>query len=137
MDEGKPKLLLIEDLDNDYQKLRESFEDLADIFWAKTGQEALEMARKIKPEVIVSDVVLDQHLDLQQEHIDGTMVARQIRNGSDLPTTKIWIITSHYSDYSGFIDTLAERGVIEAGYEKTEEGYSALVDDVRGYLRSM
>jgi DNA-binding NarL/FixJ family response regulator len=79
---------------------------------AANGAEALEKARKLRPDIVILDIVMPK--------VDGLEATRQIR--SSLPNTKIIVLTMHESDQM-------VRRVFEAG----AQGY-VLKSDLGGQL---
>jgi len=79
---------------------------------AVNGAEALEKARKLRPDIVILDIVMPK--------VDGLEATRQIR--SSLPNTKIIVLTMHESDQM-------VRRVFEAG----AHGY-VLKSDLGGHL---
>jgi DNA-binding NarL/FixJ family response regulator len=79
---------------------------------AVNGAEALEKARKLRPDIVILDIVMPK--------VDGLEATRQIR--TSLPNTKIIVLTMHESDQM-------VRRVFEAG----AHGY-VLKSDLGGQL---
>ena len=82
-----PKVLLIEDSATDAAIVKESLkeEDL-EISWAASGKDGLEMARELKPDLIV--------LDLMLPDINGLEVCEQIRREDGLKDSMVVILSA-------------------------------------------
>ncbi len=93
MDNTKYKLLLVDD-DEDileflsYNLKREGFQ----LFTAKNGIEAIELAKKKLPHLIVMDVMMPK--------MDGIAAVEEIRKISSLDETLIIFLTARSEDYS-------------------------------------
>jgi len=93
MDNTKYKLLLVDD-DEDileflsYNLKREGFQ----LFTAKNGIEAIELAKKELPHLIVMDVMMPK--------MDGITAVEEIRKISSLDETLIIFLTARSEDYS-------------------------------------
>ena len=78
---------------------------------AAGGEEAVRAARRLRPEVVLMDLRLDEH----NGGIDGTEATRRII--ADCPGTKIVVLTSHStrSDVQRALDAGALGYVLKAG----------------------
>jgi DNA-binding NarL/FixJ family response regulator len=69
-------------------KLLETEKDIEVVGEASTGQSALELARSLKPDIIVMDIAMPQ--------MNGLEATRQIRK--EMPLSKIIILSAHSDD---------------------------------------
>ncbi|HEX5002089.1 MAG TPA: response regulator transcription factor [Bacteroidia bacterium] len=93
MNPENTKILLVDDEPDilefmDYNLKKEGYQ----IFLAKNGQEALEMAQKIKPHLII--------LDIMMPVMDGIEACRQLRNMTEFNNTVVAFLTARNEDYS-------------------------------------
>jgi len=65
---------------------------------AETGRQAVQLARKLRPEVVVMDIAMPL--------LNGLEATRQIRK--DLPGTKVLILSAHSDD--AYVDQVTELG---------------------------
>jgi len=96
-------VLLVEDHTIVRQGLRlliEAEGDIQIVGEAKTGREAVQMARSIRPEVIVMDIAMPL--------LNGLQATRQILK--DLPSTKVLILSAH-SDPE-YVDQVVKIGAL-------------------------
>jgi len=96
-------VLLVEDHTIVRQGLRlliEAERDIQIVGEAKTGREAVQMARSIRPEVIVMDIAMPL--------LNGLQATRQILK--DLPSTKVLILSAH-SDPE-YVDQVVKIGAL-------------------------
>ena len=96
-------VLLVEDHTIVRQGLRlliEAEGDIQIVGEAKTGREAVQMARNIRPEVIVMDIAMPL--------LNGLQATRQILK--DLPSTKVLILSAH-SDPE-YVDQVVKIGAL-------------------------
>lgn len=100
----KPKLLVVDDDSDMRTVLRMSFEHNYQIFEAKDGLEALNLARKENPELIISDIMMAA--------MDGIELCKKLKN--DFNTSHIPIILLSAK-------TRAENKI--NGYESGADGY--------------
>lgn len=87
------KILLVDDEPDilefmEYNLKKEGFQ----IFLAKNGQEAIEVAESVKPHLII--------LDIMMPVMDGIEACRILRNNNDLKNTIITFLTARNEDYS-------------------------------------
>ncbi len=82
------KVLIIDDEEQDRKAMTIALEKagFSNISCADTGQKGIEMAKSIKPDVVVIDVVL--------RSVDGFDVCKQLKAAEEL-TTKVLMITGH------------------------------------------
>jgi two-component system alkaline phosphatase synthesis response regulator PhoP len=62
---------------------------------AKNGSEAIEMAKKIKPHLILLDIMMPE--------LDGVEVCRELRSNPDFNNTVITFLTARSEDYSQIV----------------------------------
>lgn len=84
------------------KSLLESEKDIAVIGEAETGCKAVELARKLNPNVVVMDIAMPQ--------LNGLEATRQIL--SELPNTRVIIFSAHNDDV--YVDRVIELGA--SGY---------------------
>lgn len=65
------------------------------VLWAKTGEEALRMARQDRPDLILLDVMLS-------ERTEGFFVLQEIRRDTELKDIPVIVISSIYAECPGF-----------------------------------
>ena len=68
---AKKKLLIAEDTESNFFYLKILLREMFDIQWAKNGQEAIELFRQDKPDMIL--------LDIKMPIMDGLTALQQIR----------------------------------------------------------
>ena len=92
-------------LADDHRVVREGFRsllkhepDLEVVGEAETGREAVQLTRKLRPEVIVMDIAMPL--------LNGLEATRQIRK--DVPGTKVLILSAHSDD--AYIEQMAALG---------------------------
>jgi DNA-binding NarL/FixJ family response regulator len=92
-------------LAEDHQIVREGFRSLLEhepdievVGEAETGREAVQRARKLRPEVVVMDIAMPL--------LNGLEATRQIRK--DFPGTKVLILSAHSDD--AYVDQVTELG---------------------------
>jgi len=92
-------------LAEDHQIVREGFRSLLEhepdievVGEAETGRQAVQLARKLRPEVVVMDIAMPL--------LNGLEATRQIRK--DLPGTKVLILSAHSDD--AYVDQVTELG---------------------------
>ncbi len=81
------KILIIEDVAMNRDLLVQLLEDTYELFEATDGQQGLDMATEIRPDLIL--------LDIQLPEMDGYEVTRMIRAIDDLMQTPIIAVTAH------------------------------------------
>lgn len=62
---------------------------------AKNGSEAIEMAKKVKPHLILLDIMMPE--------LDGVEVCRELRTNADFNNTVIAFLTARSEDYSQIV----------------------------------
>lgn len=93
MSSDKIKILLVDDEPDilefmEYNLAKEGYE----VFLAKNGKEAVEVARRERPQLII--------LDIMMPAMDGIEACRQIREIPDLQQTLIAFLTARNEEYS-------------------------------------
>lgn len=83
------KILIVEDNHVLRQFVKESFEHSYQVFEAPDGQEGLELARKILPDVIISDVMMPK--------LDGVSLCQIVKNDSELNHIPFILLTAKSS----------------------------------------
>lgn len=84
----KKKILIIEDNEQNLYLVSFILEKYSyEVFAARDGQEGIDMAISIKPDLIL--------LDIQLPVMDGYAVARALRRNSDLEGTPVVAVTSY------------------------------------------
>lgn len=84
----KKKILYIEDNDQNLYLVTFILENRGyEVFSARDGQEGIDLAAAIKPDLIL--------LDIQLPHMDGYAVARHICNNPELAAIPIVAVTSY------------------------------------------
>lgn len=113
------KILLVDDHTIVRQGLRvllEAEPDLTVVGEAETGRQALQMARKLQPHVVVMDIAMPT--------LNGLEATRQIIR--DFPATKVLVLSSYSDDE--YVHQLSEAGA--AGYLLKQTAASDLVKAV-------
>jgi CheY-like chemotaxis protein len=89
------RVLLVEDTEDNRQMMRSLLEMSGfRVFEAINGREAVEVARRVKPQIIL--------MDLSLPYVDGIAATRQIRRLPDLKTVPIVAVSAHDSaDFHG------------------------------------
>ncbi len=124
MDNSKYKLLLVDD-DEDileflsYNLKREGFQ----LFTANNGLEAIDLAKKVMPHLIVMDVMMPQ--------MDGITAVEEIRKLPALDETMIVFLTARSEDYS----QIAGFGAGADDYITKPIKPKLLVSRISAYLR--
>lgn len=81
-DRHMPVVLVVEDNDDLREYISESFTDLFEVKSASNGQEGLEMARALQPDIVITDVMMPV--------MDGLEMTRQLK--ADIQTSHIPVI---------------------------------------------
>jgi diguanylate cyclase (GGDEF)-like protein len=88
--EIKPKLLIVDDQVINIRVLRELFHKDCQLYMARDGEQALELAHTILPDLILLDVVMPQ--------LDGFDVCRMLKNDEMTAHIPIIFITGNITD---------------------------------------
>jgi len=96
------KILLVDDQPSSLMLLRELLQDLATLYFATQGDQALQLAKQHHPELIV--------LDIEMPGMDGFEVCRALKADPATRDIAIIFITSHI-DIEHEISSLAEGGI--------------------------
>lgn len=117
----KPITLLLAE---DHQIVREGLRSLLElegdiqvIGEAATGRQAVQMARRLRPDVIVLDIAMPE--------LNGLEAARQIRR--ETPETRVLILSAHNDE--GYVDQVLALGA--AGFLLKQTSSNILVEAVR------
>ena len=118
---GKIRILLAEDhvvVRQGTRQLLEREDDLEVVGEAGDGEEAIELAHKLRPDVVVMDIAMPK--------VNGIEATKAIK--AALPTTAVLILTAY--DYDEFIFSLLDAGA--AGYLLKSVSGDELVQGIRG-----
>lgn len=99
------------------RQLLEKQADLEVVGEAGDGEEAIRLARQLKPDVIIMDVAMPK--------VNGIQATKEIK--SLLPTTAVLVLTGY--DYDEYIFSMMEAGA--AGYLLKNVGGDELIEAVR------
>ncbi|WP_095129030.1 EAL domain-containing protein [Pseudomonas sp. Irchel s3h14] len=83
----KPVLLIVDDQVTDLKILGTAVRDLAEVYVAKSGQEALEIARQCRPDVVL--------LDIEMPGMNGFEVCRALKSDPELLDAAVIFVSSH------------------------------------------
>jgi len=83
----KPVLLIVDDQVTDLRVLSIAVRDLADVYVARSGQEALEIARQCRPDVVL--------LDIEMPGMNGFEVCRALKSDPELLDAAVIFVSSH------------------------------------------
>lgn len=119
--------ILIADDDRDIREMYRACFDLSGFRTAEagTGQEAVRLAERLRPDVLLTDLVLPD--------IDGLAVARRIR--AQVETAGVRIILMTGFDLDGFQRRAAEAGICRAVLKPCLP--DAMLREVRRALRRL
>jgi DNA-binding NarL/FixJ family response regulator len=101
-----------------FRSLLENEGDLKVIGEAETGREAVQLTRKLRPAVVVMDIVMPQ--------LNGLEATRQIRK--NFPATKV-LVLSAYSDNDAYVEQVMAFGA--AGFLPKETSSRVLATAIR------
>jgi len=111
-------------LAEDHQIVREGFRSLLEherdievVGEAENGRQAVQMARKLRPAVIVMDIAMPL--------LNGLEATRQVRK--DFPETKVLILSAHSDD--AYVEQVAELGA--AGFLVKQTSSNELATAIR------
>src|SRR6266699_6947916 len=104
-----------------FRALLEAEQDIAIVGEAETGRQAVQLARKLHPDVVVMDIAMPL--------LNGLEATRQILK--ELPGTKVLILSSHSDDE--YVQQLAEAGA--AGYLLKHTAAADLLKAIREVRR--
>ncbi|MBL0912387.1 MAG: response regulator transcription factor [Bacteroidia bacterium] len=93
MSEVVSKILLVDDEPDileflSYNLAKEGYE----VFTANTGKEGLEIAKKVRPDLVILDVMMPE--------MDGIETCRELRQNNDLKNVLVAFLTARGEDYS-------------------------------------
>ncbi|MEO4015971.1 putative bifunctional diguanylate cyclase/phosphodiesterase [Pseudomonas rossensis] len=83
----KPVLLIVDDQVTDLRVLSIAVRDLAEVYVARSGQEALEIARQCRPDVVL--------LDIEMPGMSGFEVCRALKSDPELLDAAVIFVSSH------------------------------------------
>jgi len=84
---NKPVLLIVDDQVSDLKVLSAAVQDLATVFFAKTGRQALELARQCRPDVVL--------LDIEMPGLSGFEVCRILKADPELLNAAVIFVSAH------------------------------------------
>ena len=99
------------------RKFLEVESDIEVVGEAATGREAVELTRKLRPDVVVMDISMPQ--------MNGLEATRQIRK--DVPDTKVIILSAHSDD--AYVESAADLGA--TGYLLKHSSAHFVADAIR------
>jgi DNA-binding NarL/FixJ family response regulator len=114
------RVLLVEDHNLVRQALRSLLtaeDDLQIVGEARDGREAIQLVKKLRPDVVVMDIAMPL--------LNGVQATRQIR--SLFPTMKVLVLSAHGEDE--YVEQAIEAGA--AGYVVKESAANVLVKAIR------
>jgi DNA-binding NarL/FixJ family response regulator len=120
---GPARVLIADDHDlvrDGYKLMLERKEDLEVVGEASNGRDAVELCRKLRPDLVLMDVRMPE--------MDGLEATRKIK--SELPTTSVLVITTY--DNPDYLFEAIEAGA--AGYVLKDAPKRQLLDAVRRTL---
>jgi DNA-binding NarL/FixJ family response regulator len=100
-----------------FRALLEAEPDIAIVGEARTGREAVQLAKKLRPDVVVMDIAMPR--------LNGLEATRQITK--DMPSTRVLILSSYSEDE--YVHQLGEAGA--AGYLLKETAVMDLLNAIR------
>jgi DNA-binding NarL/FixJ family response regulator len=100
-----------------FRRLLETEDDLEVVGEAQTGRQAVEMAKKLRPAVVVMDIAMPL--------LNGLEATRQILQA--VPTTKVLILSAHSDD--AYVEQATESGA--AGFLLKQSSADALSRAIR------
>lgn len=103
------------------RKLLESERDIEVVGEAATGRQAVDMTRKLRPDVVVMDIAMPL--------LNGLEATRQIRQV--VPSTKVLILSAHSDD--AYVERVIELGA--AGYLIKQTSAEFLSEAIREILK--
>ncbi|OBU87424.1 two-component system response regulator [Chromobacterium subtsugae] len=86
----RARILIVDDMASNIHVIREAVRDLGEVRFATSGREALEMAQRAVPDVIL--------LDIEMPGMDGYAVCREIKATPRLSDIPVIFVTSHDED---------------------------------------
>ncbi len=124
--QAKKKIFLVDD-EADIEKLvRFRLQQAGyEVSVARTGSEALELARSLQPDLILLDVLIPE--------INGFDVCRQLRKDQETSTIPVIFFTAEVSDLADIDDQVKESGGQE--YILKPFSHEELEEMIRRYIR--
>jgi diguanylate cyclase (GGDEF)-like protein len=83
----KPVLLIVDDQITDLRVLSAAVRDLAEVYIAQSGQEALKIARQCRPDVVL--------LDIEMPGMNGFEVCRMLKSDPELLDAAVIFVSAH------------------------------------------
>lgn len=83
----KPILLIVDDQVTDLRVLSTAVKDLAEVYIAQNGQQALEIARQFRPDVVL--------LDIEMPGMSGFEVCRALKSDPELLDAAVIFVSAH------------------------------------------
>ncbi|RON50029.1 putative bifunctional diguanylate cyclase/phosphodiesterase [Pseudomonas frederiksbergensis] len=83
----KPVVLIVDDQVTDLRVLSTAVQDLAEVYIAQNGQQALEIARQCRPDVVL--------LDIEMPGISGFEVCRALKSDPELLDAAVIFVSAH------------------------------------------
>ena len=83
---NKKTLLIVEDEENIANAQKLILQDKFNVYFAKDGEEGLQKAKELNPDLIILDIMLPK--------MDGLHVCKNIRMDENLSETKILMVTA-------------------------------------------
>jgi len=118
-----PKILIVDDSSTNNLLLKYIFEEEgADVFLASNGIEGLTMANKIKPDIIL--------LDIMMPHLDGFHVLSKLRESAKLKKIPVIMITARRDSAS--LKRAYQLGAVD--YIMKPIGITEIIERVKFYI---
>jgi DNA-binding NarL/FixJ family response regulator len=120
MTEDRIRVVIAEDhatVRGAFKMLLDAVPDIDVIGEAANGEEAVDMARRFDPDVVLMDIAMPG--------LNGAQATRRVK--ASVPSTKVLVLTRH--DEDGYLRKLFEEGA--DGYVLKQSSASVLIDAVR------
>lgn len=89
-DSEKGKILIVDDQPLNIKILHQLFHEECDVYMATSGERAIEVCQKIKPDVIL--------LDIEMPGMTGLQVCEAIKNNPITANTAVIFVTAHFDE---------------------------------------
>lgn len=86
----KGKILIVDDQPLNIKILHQLFHQEFDVYMATDGKQAIEVCKKVKPDVIL--------LDIEMPGISGLQVCDEIKNNPIIANTAVVFVTAHFDE---------------------------------------